>query len=159
MANTYTQIHIQAVFSVQDRYCLIKKTWKDELYQYITGIIQNYGHKLLAINGMPDHIHVFFGMRPTQSLSDLMQNVKGSSSQWINEKRFISGRFSWQEGYGAFSYSKSQVDPVIEYIKRQEIHHHRKTFLEEYLDFLERFQVPYDERYIFKPVEYNIGDI
>jgi REP element-mobilizing transposase RayT len=159
MANTYTQIHIQAVFSVQNRYCLIKKTWKDELYQYITGIIQNYGHKLLAINGMPDHIHVFFGMRPTQSLSDLMQNVKGSSSQWINEKRFIPGRFSWQEGYGAFSYSKSQVDPVIEYIKRQEIHHHRKTFLEEYLDFLERFQVPYDERYIFKPVEYNIDDI
>ncbi|MGD9929036.1 MAG: IS200/IS605 family transposase [Mangrovibacterium sp.] len=89
MANTYTQIHIQAVFSVQDRSCLIKKFWKDELYQYITGIIQNYGHKILAINGMPDHIHVFFGMRPTQSLSDLMQNVKGSSSQWINEKNLL----------------------------------------------------------------------
>lgn len=159
MANTYTQIHIQAVFSVQDRSCLIKKFWKDELYQYITGIIQNYGHKILAINGMPDHIHVFFGMRPTQSLSDLMQNVKGSSSQWINEEKFIVGRFSWQEGYGAFSYSKSHVNPVIEYIKRQEIHHHKKTFVEEYLEFLERFQVPHDERYIFKPVEYDMDDV
>ena len=159
MANTYTQIHIQAVFSVQDRYCLIKKSWKDELYQYITGITQNYGHKILAINGMPDHIHIFFGMRPTQSLADLMQNIKGSSSQWINEKRFVTGRFSWQEGYGAFSYSKSHVDPVIEYIKSQEVHHHKKTFIEEYLEFLERFQVPYEERYIFKPVEYNKDEI
>ena len=158
MANTYTQIHIQAVFSVQDRSSVIRESWKNELYQYIAGIIQNQGHKLLAINGMPDHIHIFFGMRPTQKLSDLMQDIKGDSSKWINKKRFTKSRFSWQEGYGAFSYSKSQVDPVIEYIKNQEIHHHRKSFTEEYIEFLDRFEVPYDERYIFKPVQYAIDE-
>ena len=155
MANTYTQIHIQAVFSVQNRTCVIQKAWENELYKYMTGIIQNHDHKLLAINGMPDHVHVFFGMRPTQSLSDLMQDIKGDSSKWINKKGFINRRFSWQEGYGAFSYSKSQVDQVINYIRNQEEHHRKRTFTEEYLDFLERFQVPYDERYIFKPVDYN----
>ena len=155
MANTYIQIHIQAVFSVQNRDCIIKKAWKAELYKYITGIIQNHGHKVLAIDGMPDHTHVFFGMRPTQSLSDLMQDIKGDSSKWINNKGFIHGRFSWQEGYGAFSYSKSQVDRVIDYIRKQEVHHRERTFTEEYLDFLEEFQVPNDERYIFKPVNYG----
>jgi putative transposase len=154
MANTYTQIHIQAVFSVQDKYCIIQKSWESELYQYITGIIQNNEHKVLAINGMPDHVHVFFGMRPTQSLSDLMQDIKGDSSKWINQKKFVPGRFSWQEGFGGFSYSKSSVDSVINYIKNQKIHHHKKSFIEEYLEFLDKFEVPYDERYIFKPVEY-----
>ena len=154
MANTYTQIHIQSVFCVQNRNCIIKNTWEIELYKYITGIIQNHNHKVLAINGMPDHIHVLFGMRPTQSLSDLMQDIKGDSSKWINKMGFTSGGFSWQEGYGAFSYGKSQVNKVIDYIKMQEIHHHKKTFVEEYLDFLEEFEVPYDERYIFKPVDY-----
>lgn len=104
---------------------------------------------------MPDHLHIFFGMRPNQSLSDLMQDIKGDSSKWINQKKFISSRFSWQEGYGAFSYSKSQVDPVINYIKNQEKHHRRKSFIEEYLEFLEKFQAPYDERYIFHPVDYS----
>ena len=108
MANTYTQIHIQTIFAVKRR-----KEWKDELYKYITGIIQAHGHKLLAINGMSDHLHIFFGTRPTQSLSDLMQDIKDSSSKWINEKRFINDRFEWQEGYGAFSYSKSQTADVI----------------------------------------------
>ncbi len=103
MPNTYTQIHIQVVFTVQNRASIIRKQWQEELYYYITGIIQNYGHKLLAINGMPDHIHILFGMRPTQSLSDLMRAVKGDSSKWINDKRVMMGRFSWQEGYGAFS--------------------------------------------------------
>lgn len=154
MANTYTQIHIQAGFCVQDRDCIIKRSWKDELYKYITGIVQNNGHKVLEINGMPDHIHVFFGMRPNQSVSDLLQDIKGSSSQWINQKRFVKGRFSWQEGYGAFSYSKSHVGNVIEYIKNQDVHHRKKSFIEEYHDFLEKFEVDYDERYIFKPVEY-----
>jgi putative transposase len=155
MANTYTQIHIQAVFTVQDRNCIIKKSWKIELYKYITGIVQNHGHKLLIINGMPDHLHVFFGMRPSQSLSDLMQDVKGDSSEWINKKRFVSGHFSWQEGYGAFSYNKSTVDSVVKYIKDQEIHHHKKTFIEEYLDFLKQFEIDFDERYIFKPVVWD----
>jgi putative transposase len=154
MANTYTQIHMQCVFSVQNRTCIISDNWKNQLHKYITGIIQNNGHKLLAINGMPDHIHVFFGMRPTQSLSDLMQDIKGDSSKWINNMNFINARFSWQEGYGGFSYSKSQVNKVIEYIKNQDLHHHKKTFIEEYLEFLEKFEVPYDERYIFNPVEY-----
>jgi len=155
MANTYTQIHIQAVFVVQGRNCIIKKSWKAELYKYISGIIRNNGHKVLAINGAPDHIHVFLGMRPSQSLSDLIQDIKGSSSRWINEKKLASGHFSWQEGYGGFSYSKSHVDQVIDYIKNQEIHHRKKSFMEEYLEFLEKFEIPYDERYIFKPVEYS----
>jgi putative transposase len=154
MANTYTQIHIQAVFSVHDRNCIIRKLWKDELYKYMSGIIKHQGHKVLAINGMPDHIHVFFGMRPTQSLSDLMQDIKGDSSLWINKKEFVRGRFSWQEGYGVFSYSKSNVNDVIDYIKNQEIHHRKRTFIEEYHDFLKKFEVDFDEQYIFKPVEW-----
>lgn len=155
MANTYTQIHIQAVFVVQNRDCVIHKSWKNELYKYITGIIQNHNHKVLAINGMPDHVHVLFGMRPTQSLSDLMQDIKGDSSKWINEKGYVKGKFSWQAGYGAFSYSKSHVENVITYIQNQEIHHKKKTFMEEYIEFLEKFEVDYDERYVFKPVEYD----
>jgi REP element-mobilizing transposase RayT len=153
MANTYTQIHIQAVFAVKNRICLIQKDWKDELYKYMTGIIQSYNHKMLAINGMPDHVHILFGMRPTQSLSDLMQDVKGGSSGWINKKRLVKGRFEWQEGYGGFSYSKSQVDGVISYIKNQEVHHKKKLFLEEYQELLQEFDVQYDERYIFKELE------
>jgi len=155
MANTYSQIHIQSVFTVQDRLCIIKKFWKEELFRYITGIIQNNGHKVLAINGMPDHVHVFFGMRPSQSISDLLQDIKGDSSKWINQRGFVKGRFSWQEGFGAFSYSKSHVDRVIDYIKDQEAHHRKVTFVEEYIDFLKRFDIPYDERYIFKPVIYD----
>ncbi len=104
---------------------------------------------------MPDHVHVFFGMRPTQSLSNLMQDIKGDSSTWINKKGFVKGRFSWQEGYGAFSYSKSQVNAVIDYIKNQEKHHRAKTFLEEYHDFLKHFEIDFDERYIFKPIDYD----
>ncbi|MDX1285361.1 MAG: IS200/IS605 family transposase [Draconibacterium sp.] len=154
MANTYTQIHIQAVFSVQNRLCIIKDSWQNDLFKYITGIIQNHGHKVLAINGMPDHIHVFFGMRPTQSLSDLLQDIKSGSSKWINQNNFVNGKFSWQEGYGAFSYGKSQVTSVINYIQNQKLHHQKKSFTEEYLEFLEKFEIDYDNRYIFKPVEY-----
>lgn len=155
MANTYTQIHIQSVFSVNDRSCIIRKEWKNELFQYITGIIQNHDHKVMAINGMPDHLHVFFGMRPTQSLSDLMQDVKGDSSKWINKKGFVEGRFSWQEGFGGFSYSKSQVNNVIDYIRDQEIHHRKKSFIEEYREYLQIFEVPFDDRFFFKPVDYD----
>jgi len=150
MANTYHQIHIHGIFAVKKRTGLIRKEWKDELYKYITGIVQKYDHKLLAINGMPDHVHVFFGMRPTQSLSDLMQDVKGGSSKWINEKKFIKERFEWQEGFGAFSYSKSQASKVISYVENQEVHHRKITFLDEYKKFLEKFEIDYDERYIFK---------
>lgn len=153
MANTYTQIHIQAVFAVQNRACVIGKEWKDELYKYITGIIHNHGHKVLAINGMPDHVHILFGLRPVQSLSELMKYVKGDSSEWINQKKFIRSKFSWQEGYGGFSYSKSQLSTVINYIERQEEHHKKQTFMEEYRIFLNEFGIEYDERYIFKPID------
>jgi REP element-mobilizing transposase RayT len=154
MANTYTQIYIQAVFTVQDRISLIRVEWKEELFKYITGIVQHNGHKMIAINGMPDHLHVFIGMKPDQSLSALMQDVKGSSSKWINESGFVRGRFEWQAGFGGFSYGNSQIDAVVKYIQNQEKHHAKKTFLEEYLDFLKKFNVPFNERYIFKPVEY-----
>ena len=150
MANTYTQIHVQFVFAVKYRNGLLIPSLKEELYQYISGIIKHHKHKLLAINGMPDHIHIFIGMRPTQSISDLMQDIKGSSSKWINEKKFLKVKFEWQEGYGAFSYSKSQVDNVINYIKNQEEHHKKESFRNEYLNFLNRFEVEYDEQYIFK---------
>lgn len=153
MANTYTQIHIQAIFAVKSRAGLILPDWKEQLYKYITGIVGNHGHKLLAINGMPDHVHLFFGMRPTQSLADLMRMVKGDSSEWINDQDFVKGKFSWQEGYGAFSYSRSHVQKVIRYVQQQEIHHRKIKFLDEYKRLLDAFEVPYEERYIFKPIE------
>lgn len=150
MANTYTQIHLHFVFAVKYRDGMIQAIWKDELYKYMTGIVQNNNHKLVAINGMPDHIHILIGMRPTQSVSDLLQDIKGNSSKWINEKKFLKTKFEWQEGFGAFSYGKSQIKDVITYIENQEEHHKKRTFREEYLAFLEKFEVEYDERYIFK---------
>lgn len=117
MANTYTQIHIQAVFAVHNRQSAISKEWETNLYKYITGIIQNHGHKMLQINGMPDHIHLLFGMRPTQSISDLIQKVKGDSSKFVNAKGYQKSRFSWQEGFGAFSYARSDLPRIINYIK------------------------------------------
>ncbi len=150
MANTYTQIHLQVIFAVKKRTGLIQKEWKDELYKYITGIVQAQDHKLLAINGMPDHLHIFFGMRPIQSLSDLMQDIKQDSSKWINNKKITKEKFEWQQGFGAFSYSKSQASRVIDYVQNQEVHHRKIRFLEEYKSFLEKFEIEYDERYIFK---------
>ena len=160
MANTYTQIHIQAVFAVQNRECIISNFWKDELYKYISGIVQSNNHKLLAINGMPDHVHILFGLKPSQSISDLMQDVKGSSSKWINDKKLIQGKFSWQEGYGAFSYSKSEVPTIIQYIINQTNHHKRKTFSEEYYAILQELEIDFDDRFIFKPVDidYSVPD-
>jgi putative transposase len=152
MANTYTQIHIHAVFTVQKRDSLIQIYWEDDLYKYIAGIIQNNKHKLLAINGMPDHMHILIGLRPNQSLSELMKDIKASSSKWINENRFVKGKFSWQEGYGAFSYSKTDLPNIISYIQNQKEHHTRKSFSVEYLELLKEFEVEYDERYIFKTV-------
>ena len=153
MPNTYTQIHIHAVFTVQNRLSLITDVWRERLYQYITNIVQSHEHKLLVIGGMPDHVHMLFGMRPTQSLSDLMQDVKSGSSGWINKQRFVEGMFSWQEGYGAFSYSRSQLPQVIRYIENQAKHHEKVSFLDEYKHFLESLDISFDERYIFKPVE------
>ena len=153
MANTYTQIHIQAVFAVQNRISLIGKDWKEELYKYITGLVQNQGHKVLQINGMPDHVHILLGLRPTQALADLMQMVKEDSSKWINTKGFVKGKFSWQSGYGAFSYSKNQVPRVINYIQDQEKYHSKRSFLEEYEELLKIHKIEYDQQYLFKPIQ------
>ncbi len=153
MSNTYTQIHLQCVFAVKNRDAVIGNEWKERLHKYIIAIVNNNGHKLLAINSMPDHLHLFFGMRPQQSLSDLMRLVKGDSSEWINNQKLVRGKFRWQEGYGSFSYSKSHVKAVIDYILNQEKHHHKKTFLEEYKEMLEKFEIDFDERYIFKELE------
>lgn len=150
MANTYTQVHIQFVFAVKFRNALIDSSWKEELHQYISGITTNKGHKLLVVNAMPDHLHLLVGFRPVQSISDFMQDIKGSSSKWINEKKFLRVRFEWQEGYGAFSYSKSQMPGVVNYIRKQEEHHRKVTFREEYLNFLKKFEVDYKEEYLFK---------
>jgi putative transposase len=153
MANTYTQIHLQLVFAVQYRVSLIHATWKDELYKYMTGIVQEHKHKMIIVNGMPDHIHMLIGMRPIQSLSDLMQDIKGSSSAWINNRKFTKGRFQWQEGYGALSYSKRELPVIIDYIKNQEEHHRQKTFMDEYKELLQEFEIAFDEKYIFKMPE------
>lgn len=150
MSNTYTQIHIHCIFAVKYRQALITSGWKDRLHKYITGIVQNHGHKMIAINAMPDHLHMFFGMRPNQSLSDLMRIVKGDSSEWINSNRITGTMFRWQEGYGAFSYEKKKIPVVADYIANQEIHHSNKTFLDEYREFLTAFGIEYDEKYIFK---------
>ncbi|MES2427658.1 MAG: IS200/IS605 family transposase [Bacteroidota bacterium] len=153
MANTYTQIHIQCIIAVKFRQSLIEQGWKERLLLYITAIVQNNGHKMISINSMPDHLHLFFGLRPNQSLSDLMRIVKSESSEWINKQQFNKSIFRWQEGYGAFSYSRSQIKNVAEYIENQEEHHRKKTFLEEYKLFLEHFEIDYDDRYVFKPLE------
>lgn len=152
MANTFTQIYIHFVFAVQNRLSLIQPEWKDKLYKYITGIIQNNGHKMIEINGVPNHLHILIGYKPHQLIPDLMQDVKGSSSKWINEKRFVKGKFSWQEGYGAFSYSHSQIDSVVKYINNQEGHHRKKTFGEEYELLLKNFKIRFDKKYILKDI-------
>ena len=150
MANTYTQLHIQFVFAVKYRAALLHKAWKDELHKYITGIFQKNEHKMLQINSMPDHIHILIGLHPTQSISSLVQNVKTESSKWIKAKKFCMAPFAWQDGFAAFSYSKSHVDRVIRYIQNQETHHKKETFLNEYRRMLKAFEVEYDERYLFK---------
>ncbi len=152
MANTYTQIHIHVVFAIKNRISCIQKTWQERLYQYIIAIIQKHGHKVLCIGGMPDHIHILIGFRPTQALSVLIQEVKRDSSAWINKEKLVLGKFSWQEGYGAFSYAKSQISAVCNYIETQEKHHMKKTFREEYLDILEKFEIEFNEKYIFSTI-------
>ncbi|MBQ9435909.1 MAG: IS200/IS605 family transposase [Bacteroidales bacterium] len=152
MNNTYTQIHIQAVFAVKYRESLISSEWKRRLYQYMIAIINDQGHKTLAIGGTANHLHILFGFRPTQSLSSLMLRVKRESSEWINKEHLTKRKFQWQEGYGAFSYTKKDLPTIIQYIQNQEIHHEKKPFREEYLELLKRHEVEYDERYIFDDI-------
>jgi REP element-mobilizing transposase RayT len=153
MANTYNQLYIHFVFAVQNRMCLIHVKWKNDLYKYINGIIEQQGHKLFAINGMPDHIHILISMSPKQAPSDLMYHIKRSSSLWINQNRLSIGKFSWQEGFGAFSLGKSQLRDKIQYIENQQDHHRKRSFQDEYLQFLKENDIDFDERYIFKPAE------
>lgn len=150
MANTYSQISIQVVFAAKGRENFITKKFRDQLHRYIAGFISGIGQKPLAVNGYKDHIHAFFGMEPPVSVSDAVKAIKANSSRWINENKFLPGKFQWQEGYGAFSYSKSQRDQVIRYIINQEEHHQRKSFREEYLEMLRKAEVEFDDRYLFE---------
>jgi len=149
MANTYTQLHVQTIFAVQDRLNQISPKWEEELYKYISAIVQNHNHKMLQINGMPDHLHLLIGMRPSQSLSDLIKQVKQSSSTWVNQRKLAVSKFTWQEGFSAFSYSKRDLPQVINYIRNQKEHHKKKTFREEYMALLKKYEIEYDEKYLF----------
>lgn len=149
MANTYTEINIHAVFSVKGRECLLSKDLQERLFQYISGILKNLKQYPLAVNGSKDHVHVFFELTPSVNLSEVIKTVKTNSSKWINENKFLPGKFAWQEGYGAFSYSKSQRTNVIEYIMNQKIHHSKIYFKEEYLELLKKFEIEFEEKYIF----------
>ena len=153
MANTYSQIYIQTVFAVSDRLSLIRPAFKEELYKYITGIVRNNGQKLIAINGMSDHVHILIGLKPAMALAELVRDIKANSSAFINSKKWVRGRFSWQEGYGAFSYGHSQLTTVIRYIQNQEQQHHRRTFKDEYLMWLKKFEIPFEEKYIFQFID------
>jgi len=150
MANTYTQLYIHAVFAVKGRENLISSRWKDELYKYICGIVNGNKQKVYAINGVGDHVHILLSIKPDISVSELMRDVKGCSSKWINERGFIKGKFQWQEGFGAFSCSYDHLDRVIAYIERQEEHHAKATFQEEYKKFLDNYQVQYEDKYLFE---------
>lgn len=152
MANTYTQLYIQFIFAVQSRKCVINPEWETQLYKYITGIAQNHEHKMIAINGMPDHVHVFIGLNPKESPSNCMKIMKQSSSEWINKERLTSSRFSWQEGFGAFSYGRSQIDAVYKYIEKQKDHHQKKSFINEYKEFLKAYDIHFEDKYLFKEI-------
>ena len=150
MPGTYSQIYIQIVFAVKGRENLISAKWKDELHKYIAGIIKGKNQKPIIVNGMPDHIHVFVGLKPSMKISDLVRDIKNNSTNFINANKFVRGKFFWQEGYGAFSYSHSQINDVYHYIARQEEHHKKKSFREEYLNFLKKYEIEYDEKYLFE---------
>jgi putative transposase len=153
MPNTYSQLYVQIVFAVKYRQNLISKNNREELHKYITGIVQNREQKMLAIFCMPDHIHIFVNIKPAISISDLVRDIKTNSTKFINDSNWVKGKFNWQEGFGAFSYSKSHIGNVVNYILNQEEHHKAKTFKEEYLEFLEKFEIEYNENYLFEWIE------
>jgi REP element-mobilizing transposase RayT len=154
MANTYTQLYIHVVFAVKRRASVLAKSWRDELFQYITGIVKNKGQKLMIVNGVEDHIHILLGIKPDCNLSDLVRDIKANSSRWINEKNLVPGKFEWQNGFGAFSVGASQVNIIMNYIAHQEEHHQTTKFREEYIEFLQAYEVDYKEEYLFE----SIGD-
>ena len=153
MPGTFSQLYVEVVFAVGGRQNLIAKSWSQELYKYMSGIITAKNQKSIIVNGMPDHIHIFIGLRPSMAVSDLVRDVKNNSTNFINERHFVKGKFFWQEGFGAFSYSHSQVKGVYDYILNQEEHHVKKTFKEEYIDLLKKFEIQYDEKYLFDWIE------
>jgi putative transposase len=153
MPGTFSQIYVQLIFAVQNRDALIDILWEERLYQYITGIVQNKGQNMIAVNGMPNHIHIFIGMKPNCCLSDLVREIKKSSNNFITENKLSKFKFNWQDGYGAFSYGHSQIEAVYKYVMNQKEHHKNKPFKDEYLDFLQKFNVEYDEKYLFDWLE------
>lgn len=153
MANTYSQIHIQIIFTVKGRQNLIPGKKREELHKIIAGIVKNRKQKLLSVFAMPDHIHLLVGVSTNICISDLVRDIKAGTSKYISDNNWVRGKFAWQEGYGAFSYSKSQIDNVIRYVANQEQHHKKKSFKEEYIDFLQKFEVDYDKRYLFEWIE------
>ena len=153
MANTYTQIYIQAIFAVKYRNAVLDKGWRDKVFATIGNLINESGASAIIVNGVEDHVHTFFTIKPTLTISKILQSVKGKSSKYINESYFLQERFEWQEGFGAFSYSQSQINAVSNYIKNQEKHHKQKTFQQEYIDFLNKFKVDYNEDYLFKELQ------
>lgn len=149
MAGSYHQIFIQCIFAVHGRDSSLRKEWRKDVFRYMSGIIENTGNKSIIVNGVADHVHLFLGIKPSSRLSDIVRDVKNNSSNFINKSNFVQGKFSWQEGYGAFSYSKSQVEQVYDYVFNQEEHHRKRTFREEYCDFLKKFEIPFEERFLF----------
>jgi REP element-mobilizing transposase RayT len=149
MANVYSQIYIQYVIVVRNRKNLLQKPWREEVFKYMAGIIESKGHKSIIVNGVEDHVHILIGLKPSMSISDLIRDIKNNSSKFINEMNFLNVIFSWQVGYGAFSYSYSQLDRVYKYILNQEEHHRKKKFKDEYLEYLKKFEIEYNEKYLF----------
>ena len=149
MAGTFSQIYIQIVFAIKGRGNFLQDPWRNEVFKYISGIVNGKNQKSIIVNGIKNHVHIFVGLKPSMAISDLVRDIKNNSSNFINEKKWVSGKFSWQEGFGSFSYSHSQIEQVYNYILNQEIHHKQKTFREEYLEFLKKFEIEYDERYLF----------
>ena len=153
MANTFSQIYIQTVFAVSNRMSLITPEFKEDLHKYITGIVRNQRQKLITMNGMPDHLHILIGLKPSMALADLVRDIKAESSTYVNKNRWVRGKFSWQEGYGAFSYGHSQLDTIIRYIQNQEKHHKRRSFKDEYLAWLKKYEIPFEEKYVFEFID------
>ena len=153
MPNTFSQIYLQFVFAVKQRQSLIDKQHKEELHKYLTGLVQNRKSKMLAVHCMPDHTHLFVGFKPTMSISDFVKEIKVESNEFIHFKKWTRLKFSWQEGYGAFSYSHSHIDTVVNYVMNQELHHQKKTFKQEYLELLKKFEIPFEERFLFEFID------
>ena len=153
MAGTYSQIYIHAVFAVKGRENLLRKSWREDVFQYMAGIIREKNQKPIIVYGVEDHVHLFIGLKPSMCISDLVRDIKNNTTKYINDRKLVIGHFTWQEGYGVFSYSHSQLDNVYQYILKQEEHHKKTTFREEYISFLKNFEIEYNEKYLFDWIE------